>query len=238
MSVKTQKIIVFVILIICVCFSVASFAVQFLPEGLSAAEIYEKCLKNVVEVKSVTEDVAESYGTGEILHEDGTLITNAHVVTFKRADAVTEFENYYVRFSYEEGYRRAELENYDSDCDLAVLKITDLSGAVLSPLETSSSDGLNYGDKIYAVGNASNFGIGIFSGTVSIPSVTVELDGLKRRVIQCDVTIAAGNSGGALLDKNGNLVGITTFRTKDNMNNVVYGIVYAIPIKIVLEFID
>ena len=222
MSVKTQKIIVFVILIICVCFSVASFAVQFLPEELSAAEIYEKCLKNVVEVKSVTEDVAESYGTGEILHEDGTLITNAHVVTFKRADAVTEFENYYVRFSYEEGYRRAELENYDSDCDLAVLKITDLSGAVLSPLKTSSSDGLNYGDKIYAVGNASNFGIGIFSGAVSIPSVTVELDGLKRRVIQCDVTIAAGNSGGALLDKNGNLVGITTFRTKDNMNNVVY----------------
>ena len=59
MSVKTQKIIVFVILIICVCFSVASFAVQFLPEELSAAEIYEKCLKKVVEVNTVTEDVAE-----------------------------------------------------------------------------------------------------------------------------------------------------------------------------------
>lgn len=59
-----------------------------------------------------------------------------------------------------------------------------------------------------------------------------------RAVIQCDLTIAQGNSGGALLDKKGRLVGITTFRTKDNSGNVIYGIVYCIPINIVLNNIN
>ena len=52
-----------------------------------------------------------------------------------------------------------------------------------------------------------------------------------------DLTIAQGNSGGALLNEKGKLIGITTFRTKDNSGNVIYGIVYCISINIVLDYI-
>ena len=78
----------------------------------------------------------------------------------------------------------------------------------------------------------------MLSGTRLITVLAkVELDGLTRNVIQCDLTIAAGNSGGALLNDNGELIGITTFRTKDMSGNVIYGIVYCIPVNTVLGYI-
>jgi S1-C subfamily serine protease len=147
------------------------------------------------------------------------------------------FENYYIRFSYEDDYRAVTLEKYDSDLDLAVLNLDDCTDLIIKPIKTGNSDKIKAGDKVYAVGNASNYGIGIFEGLVSIPLVNIELDGITRKVIQCDITIAAGNSGGALINEQGEVLGITTFRTKDNSGNVIYGIVYCIPINIVMQFI-
>ena len=117
-----------------------------------------------------------------------------------------------------------------------ILQLDEITNATFKPIRTGDSNKLKAGEGVYAVGNASNYGIGIFKGIVSVPLVKIELDGLTRSVIQCDLTIAAGNSGGALLDENGSLIGITTFRTKDTSGNVIYGIVYCIPINMVLEF--
>ncbi len=204
----------------------------------TAQDIYAQCINNVVEVKAVTEGVGESFGTAEIIAEDGTLVTNAHVVTYTRLNAVNTFEEYFIRFSNEEEYRAVTLDRYDSEKDIAILKMSDTAGLDLKPVKTGNSESLKAGEEVYAVGNASNYGIGIFKGIVSIPLINVVLDGVTRSVIQSDLTIAAGNSGGALLNARGELVGITTFRTKDNSGNVIYGIVYSIPINIVLDFIN
>jgi S1-C subfamily serine protease len=148
------------------------------------------------------------------------------------------FDNYYIRFSYEDDYRAVTLKKYDSELDLAVLNLDDCDDLIIKPIKTGNSDKIKSGNKVYAVGNASNYGIGIFEGMVSIPLVNIELDGLIRSVIQCDITIAAGNSGGALINEQGEVLGITTFRAKDNSGNVIYGIVYCIPINTVLEFVN
>ncbi len=219
--------------------SAASIAIHFIQiaKPKTATDIYNECLYNVVEVKAESEKVGESFGTGEIISSDGKIITNAHVVTYTRLNTVNQFENYYVRFSFEDDYRAVTLEKFDLDLDVAVLKLADLSGVTLKPAVFADSDNLQSGAKVYAVGNASNYGVGIFAGIISVPLVNIELDGLTRSVIQCDLTIAAGNSGGALLDENGRLIGITTFRTKDASGNVIYGIVYCIPINKVIEYI-
>lgn len=203
---------------------------------LTAAEIYDKSLYSVVEVKAESESVGESFGTGEVLSSDGKIITNAHVVTYTRLATVNEFERYYVRFAYEEEYRSVKLLKYDTELDLAVLRLYEITNVTFKPIGTGDSNRLKAGESVYAVGNALNYGIGIFKGVVSIPLVKIELEGLTRSVIQCDLTIAAGNSGGALLTENGELIGITTFRTKDMSGNVIYGIVYCIPVNTALEF--
>ena len=203
---------------------------------LTANQIYNQCIYNVVEVKAKSENVGESFGTGEIISSDGKVVTNAHVVTYTRSGTVNEFEKYFIRFSFEDDYREVTLEKYNSELDLAVLKINDLSDLKLKPIKTGNSDRIKSGERVYAVGNASNYGIGIFEGIISVPLVNIELENLTRSVIQCDLTIAAGNSGGALIDEYGRLIGVTTFRTKDTSGNVIYGIVYCIPINTVLEY--
>ena len=73
---------------------------------------------------------------------------------------------------------------------------------------------------------------------ISFTHINVSYNGVTRNVIQCDLTISDGNSGGALVNFKGNLVGITTFRLKDQSNNIIYGISYCIPINTVLEYIN
>lgn len=237
---KRSFILVWIGIGVCLVLATVSLVYRFIPlnQSKSATDIYNECLYNVVEVKAESENVGESYGTGEIISADGKIITNAHVVTYTRLSDVNEFDNYYIRFSFEDDYRAVALEKYDSDLDIAVLRLLDHSGLTLKPIACGNSDKLKSGDKVYAVGNASNYGIGIFEGIISIPLITVELDGLTRNVIQCDLTIAAGNSGGALLNDKGELIGLTTFRTRDNSGNVIYGIVYSIPINTVLEYVS
>ena len=237
---KNKNVIIWCCIGLSFILSVISIVLVFLfsDNTKSATDIYNERIYNVVEVKAQSEDVGESFGTGEIISSDGKIVTNAHVVTYTRLGVTNEFENYYIRFSFENDYRAVMLEKYDSDLDIAILHLIDSSDLSLKPIALGDSNALKSGEKVYAIGNASNYGIGIFEGIISIPLITVELDGLKRNVIQCDITIAAGNSGGALLDEKGKLIGITTFRTKDNSGNVIYGIVYCIPINIVLEFIN
>lgn len=233
-----KKIIDWITIIICIGILIVAVTLHFFPYNSkpTANEIYNDCLYNVVEVKAVSERIGESFGTGEIVSADGKVVTNAHVVTYTRLSTVNEFENYYIRFSFEDNYREVALERYDSNLDIAILRLAEYSDLTLKPIKTGNSDKLKSGDKVYAVGNASNYGIGIFEGIVSVPLVNIELDSLRRSVIQCDLTIAAGNSGGALLDENGEMIGITTFRTKDTSGNVIYGIVYCIPVNMVLEY--
>ncbi len=224
---------------ISISLAIVSIVLHIIPKKLSvtATDIYNQSLYSVVEVKAESEKVGESFGTGEIISEDGNIVTNAHVVTYTRLGIVNEFEKYFIRFAFEEEYRKVKLLKYDTELDLALLQLEE-NDKIAKPIKTGDSNKIKAGYNIYAVGNASNYGIGIFQGIVSVPLVNIELDGLTRAVIQCDLTIAAGNSGGALLDENGALIGITTFRTKDMSGNVIYGIVYCIPVNTALEFIN
>lgn len=200
------------------------------------SEIYKNSLYSIVELKASTKNIGESFGTAEFIDNEGTLVTNAHVVTYMRMGVVNTFSEYFIRFATEDEYREVSLVKYDSDLDIAVLKLID-KNCRFSALKMGVSSTLKSGDSVYAIGNGVNYGLSIAQGIVGIPLLEIQYSGNIRRVIQCDLTIAEGNSGGALLDSHGRLVGITTFRTKDGMGNVVYGLAYCIPIDIVMEYV-
>lgn len=123
----------------------------------------------------------------------------------------------------------------DYELDLAILKLID-EDKKYQPVKMSNGS-YKSGDLVYAIGNTSNYGIGISSGIISVEEVNVKYEDISRLVIQADINIASGNSGGGLFNKKGELIGITTFRTKDSLGNVNYGFTYSIPIKIVKEFL-
>lgn len=149
---------------------------------------------------------------------------------------VHQFDEYSIRFVDEENYHPVELIKYDVELDIAVLRLTETTCS-FNVIKLGKSSELKSGDKIYAIGNTVNYGLSISQGIVGIPLLNIEYSGTIRSVIQCDLTIADGNSGGALLDARGRLVGVTTFRTKDYSGNIVYGIAYCIPIDLVIAYV-
>jgi S1-C subfamily serine protease len=209
----------------------------FLTFPLSPEKIYEQAIECIVEIKAMTGENATSYGSAVIVSNDGELITNAHVVTYSKLSMIIEFISYSIRFSFEEYYREVELIKYDTELDLAVLKLKELPSFELKSLKKADSDKVKSGQNVYAVGNAQNHGIGITQGCISIPLLKINYQERIIDVIKCDLTITEGNSGGALLNERGKLIGITTFRLKDNDVNVVQGVAYCIPSNIAYTYL-
>lgn len=227
-----------VISIICTCVTLGAIFVLDSKLDLANCEenIYNESLSSVVELKAVTNSIGESYGSAFFVSESGHLVTNAHVVTFNRSGQIIAFDEFYIRFAFEEIYRPATLIKFDSTIDIAYLKLDEVN-CKFKKVVIGNSDKIKTGQKIYAIGNLNKVGLSITQGSISNANIIVEYNNVDRSVIQCDLTIAEGNSGGVLLDNKGRVIGVTTFRLKDTSNNVIYGISYCVPINTVLDYI-
>ncbi len=158
------------------------------------------------------------------------MLTNYHVVEGATTLSIT--------FADDETYE-ATLCGYDKDVDIAVVKvaINDLSEYTLSEIaivEIANSDLLNVGQQVVAIGNALGYGQSVTTGIVSALNRCLD-DDTTVSYIQTDAAINPGNSGGALLDMNGNLIGINTVKVS---STEVEGMCYAIPISDILELIE
>lgn len=200
-----------------------------------ANTIFYEAVDGIVELKAESE-VQNNYGSAVFI-DSNLLVTNAHVVIYKNDGNMVPYDSFFIRFADEEHYREVFLVQYDEVLDIAVLKFEDKEKNIRG-VRIGNSDGLDFGNQIYAIGNSMNGGLSIAEGIIGIPEVFIEYEGITRRMIQADVTIASGNSGGALLNDKGELVGITSCRVKDLNGNVVYGIAYSIPINQVMNYID
>lgn len=202
----------------------------------NAKKVFKEARYSVVELKSSVDEDTISYGSAVFISNDGVLVTNAHMVTYKKSNNYIEFNNYEIRFSFENDFKKVSLLKYDVNLDIAFLKLDSLENVKFKKIKLGNSNKISSGDIVYAIGNGMNHGLGITKGIISIPEVKIEYENNIRDVIQADLIINEGNSGGALLDENGALIGITTFRLKDKNANIIYGIAFSIPIHIVIDY--
>jgi S1-C subfamily serine protease len=162
-------------------------------------------------------------GSGFVVDEDGTILTNAHVVD--GADQVT--------VSFEEGGESidADVQGVDPDTDLAVLKIDPGEVEDLTVLPLGDSSNLEVGDPVVAIGNP--FGLQRTATTGIVSALQRQIDAPSgfsiSNVIQTDASINPGNSGGPLLDANGRVIGINSqIATGGGQGSV--GIGFAVPV--------
>nr|WP_315430047.1 trypsin-like peptidase domain-containing protein [uncultured Albidiferax sp.] len=163
-------------------------------------------------------------GSGVIVSPDGYILTNNHVV--EGADAIEVILN-------DSRRAQAQVIGTDPDSDLAVLKI---QLDKLPVMVLGSSDGLLVGDQVLAIGNPFGVGQTVTSGIVSALGRNQLGINTFENFIQTDAAINPGNSGGALVDVNGNLMGINTAIYSRSGGSM--GIGFAIPVstaKLVLE---
>lgn len=166
-------------------------------------------------------------GSGVIISEDGYILTNNHVVNTSSNSSfyqVSEANKITVKLYNDETEYEAKIVGKDEATDLAVIKIdkNNLPAATLG-----NSDSLKVGEFSMAIGNPLGMESTVTAGIISATSRTITSDGRNYTVVQTDAAINSGNSGGALVNSKGEVIGINTLKLS---GSGVEGIGFAIPI--------
>lgn len=227
-------------------------------QELTTEEIVEKVLPSVVGIESkftITSQGGSYYygfgfggnntpstteatatGTGVVITENGYIVTNAHVIYDSEYNSGLS-EDITVVLNGEDRYE-AEVIGYDRDCDLAVLKI-DKTG--LTAAEFGDSDSLKLGESVTAIGNPLGFDLmnTVTRGIVSGMNRQITINDKAMNLIQTDAAINSGNSGGPLINKYGQVIGINSSKMSASYSETsIEGIGFAIPSNEVSEIID
>ena len=205
-------------------------------EPMTAAEVYAATVNSTVGITTSGttnvfgyESVTAASGSGFIITEDGYILTNYHVIEGSDSITVTMYDG----SSYD-----AELIGYDQSNDVAVLKI-DASG--LTPVTFGDSDKLVVGQDVLAIGNPlGELTFTLTTGVVSALDREITLSGsLRMKLIQTDCAINSGNSGGALFNMYGEVVGITNAKySSSGYEASVDNIGFAIPVNTVTGIVE
>ena len=202
---------------------------------LTLAELYAK---NVNSTVGITTAITTNYwgfqttqpasGSGFIFSDDGYILTNYHVISGASSVTVTMYDG----STYD-----AVIVGYDASNDIAVLKIEETG---LTPVILGDSDTINVGDTVVAIGNPlGELTFSLTSGVVSALDREVTFsDGTRMDLIQTDCAINSGNSGGALFNLYGEVIGITNAKFSSSGSGAsIDNIGFAIPLNTVRDIV-
>ena len=199
-------------------------------DGMAGEDIYKKVNPSVVSVISTTSEGTGS-GSGVIMSKDGYIITNNHVVDGAQSVSVQLSDGTSLD---------AKIIGTDEQTDLAVIKVTPTSD--LTAAEFGDSDELEPGEYAYAIGSPGGvqFANTITGGRISAINRDLTVNDRVMTLIQTDASINNGNSGGALINKYGQVVGITSAKLSGNAfgSATVEGMGFAIPINTAKDIVD
>jgi putative serine protease PepD len=169
----------------------------------TATQVYQRDSSGVVSIKVTTADGGDS-GTGIVLNNEGLILTNNHVIAEGTSISVSPGKPASVT-------RTASVVGTDPDTDLALIKVNP-SGLGLQPLKLVSSSSVQVGDSVYALGNPYGLDETLTKGIVSALGREISApDGATiKNVIQTDAPLNPGNSGGPLLNAEGDVIGVNS----------------------------
>ena len=183
----------------------------------------DKSIGSVVTISSLNNSSFSNnkngIGSGVIFSNEGYIVTNLHILNS---------QNINVKLYNGKNYP-ASIIGIDKNADIAVLKIS--TEDELKPINISDSDNLKVGDRVLAIGNPYGIGISVSNGIIS--ATGRDYGNPYLQLIQTDAAINPGNSGGALINENGNLIGINS--KIFSSTGAYQGIGFAIPSNLVVQ---
>ena len=200
-------------------------------EALTAQEVYAAVNPSVVMVAVAIDEEKASIGTGVILTEDGYVVTNAHVIAGGLSAWVALDTGEVLD---------AELVGFDSNEDLALLKLVDGQG--LPAARLGDSDACVVGDQVYAIGNPLGVELRgtLTNGLISAIDRQVTMEGRVMTMLQTTAALNNGNSGGPLINDRGQVIGINTMKMSGGKTATatVEGLGFAVPTRRVVTVIN
>ena len=175
-----------------------------------------------------TSSLAQAEGSGIIISSDGYILTNNHIINSSDSSVfyeVSKAAKVYVYLYNDEAAYEAEIIGTDEETDLAVIKIDKNN---LTSAELGDSNSVKIGEFAMAIGNPLGMQSSVTSGIISAVNRNVTSnEGITYNLIQTDAAINSGNSGGALVNSEGEVIGINTLKLS---GNGIEGMGFAIPI--------
>ncbi|SUT86364.1 protease DegS precursor [Actinobacillus ureae] len=168
----------------------------------------------------------KNLGSGVIMTADGYILTNKHVIQ-NAAQIIVALQTGKIS--------DATLVGDDTLTDLAVLKI---KAENLPTIPQNDERPIRIGDIVFAIGNPFNLGQSITQGIISATGRNALTDGGRQNFIQTDASVNRGNSGGALINSAGELVGINTLSLGKTSDELAEGLNFAIPINLAKQIMD
>ena len=211
---------------------------KILPSIVGIQVTYKATSNSFFSFGSPTTTEATATGSGIIISDDGYIVTNNHVVDSSSSNSsysyysLSDATSVKVKLYGSDETYDAKIVGKDSQTDLAVLKIEKTG---LTAAEFADSDQAVVGEFAMAVGSPLGLGTTVTTGIISAVNREVESDGTKYVCIQTDAAINSGNSGGALVNSEGKVIGINTLKLS---GSGVEGIGFAIPINSTLDVIS
>ncbi len=221
------------------------------PQGIATVydvtQVVDKVMPSVVSITNISTQTINSYffgqsgtyenqssGSGIIVGQNDTellIVTNNHVV--EGSDTLS------IQF-IDDSTVDAQIKGTDADMDLAVVAVPleKISADTLNQIKVATlgdSESLQVGEPAIAIGNALGYGQSVTTGVISALNRNITIDNVTSSLIQTDAAINPGNSGGALLNMNGELIGINAVKYA---SSEVEGMGYAIPISAAEPIID
>ena len=211
---------------------------KILPSIVGIQVTYKTTSNSLFSFGTPTTSEATATGSGIIISDDGYIVTNNHVVDSSSSNSsysyysISDATSVKVKLYGSDETYDAKIVGKDSQTDLAVLKIEKTG---LTAAEFADSDQAVVGEFAMAVGSPLGLDTTVTTGIISAVNREVESDGTKYVCIQTDAAINAGNSGGALVNSEGKVIGINTLKLS---GSGVEGIGFAIPINSTLDVIS
>ena len=215
---------------------------KILPSIVGIEVTYTATSNSIFGFGMPSTSTATATGSGIIISEDGYILTNNHVVDTSSSNSsysyydLSDATSVKVKLNNatygDDATFDAKIVGKDSQTDLAVLKIDKTN---LTAAEFADSSEAVVGEFVMAVGSPLGLDTTVTQGIISAVNREVESDGNKYTCIQTDAAINSGNSGGALVNSDGKVVGINTLKLS---GTGVEGIGFAIPINSTLDIID
>ena len=211
---------------------------KILPSIVGIQVTYKATSNSFFSFGSPTTTEATATGSGIIISDDGYIVTNNHVVDSSSSNSsysyysLSDATSVKVKLYGSDETYDAKIVGKDSQTDLAVLKIEKTG---LTAAEFADSDQAVVGEFAMAVGSPLGLDTTVTTGIISAVNREVESDGTKYVCIQTDAAINSGNSGGALVNSEGKVIGINTLKLS---GSGVEGIGFAIPINSTLDVIS
>ncbi len=207
--------------------SIAQAMASATPAPAYSAQVYQEILPSIVLIQATIEntDEEEGYGIGSgvVVNDAGDILTALHVINGAAKIEVT----------YADGTQAmAEISAAEPENDIAVLHPVQAPGLIV-PAILGNPYAMKVGDEAFAVGNPLGLAASMSAGVISGFNRSIPIgEGEQRleRLIQFDTAVNPGNSGGPLLNRDGQVVGIVTALANPSEQNFFVGIGFAVPI--------